>query len=146
MSITEAVTSMVIIGLGVLGTTSLRYQSSLDSRRAEVGMNASRVTLMMTETWHGVQGSATFNPLTLLGSDLDIEASGGPTEPSGFTLLGKYNIELDNVSYYSTLSYKDINSSLRALNVTVTWMQSGVEDAAVDDSDSSFALTSYVEK
>lgn len=146
LSITETLVSMVVIGLGVLGAMSLRYQSSLDSRRAEVGMNASRIALMMTETWHGAQGSTTFDPLTLLGSDLNIEASGGPAEPNNFTLLGKYQIELNNVSYYSTLSYKDINASLRALNVIVTWEQKGIKDADLDDSDKSFALTTYVEK
>lgn len=144
LSLIEIVISMVIIGLGVLGTISLRYQSSLDATRAEVGINASRTALMLTETWHGTGGSTTFDPLTLLGSDLDIEADAGPTKPNGFTLLGKYRIELNDASYYSTLSYKDIGASLRALNVIITWQRKGIEDAAVDDSDESYALTTYV--
>jgi len=146
LSIIETVIAIVIIALAVLGTISLRYQSTLDTRRAEVGTAASRVALMLTETWRGLQGSETFNPLALLSTELEIQTGGGPAEPNGFTLLGNYLVELKNVSYYTTLSYKDINSSLRALNVTVAWEQRGTEDAALDGSDKTFILTTYAEK
>jgi hypothetical protein len=50
------------------------------------------------------------------------------------------------VEYYTGLSYKDINASLRALNVQIEWEQKGAEQATADESDKSFALTVYVEK
>lgn len=146
LSITETIISVIIVALGIIGTMSLRYQSSLDSRRAKVGMNASRIALMMTEAWRGAQGGTAFDPVTLLSDDLNVETADGPDQPDGFTVLDKYQIELNGVSYYSTLSYKDVNASLRALNIIVVWEQKGVKDAAFNDSDNSFALTTYVQK
>ncbi len=146
LSIIETVIAIVIIGLAVLGTMTLRYQSTLDVRRAEVATAASRVALTLTETWRGLQGSATFNPVVLLSEELPMQLGDGPAEPNGFTPLGDYVVDLANVNYYTTLSYKDVNSSLRALNVTVTWQQGGTAGAVLDDSDKTFGLTTYVER
>ncbi len=145
-SITEAIVAMLVVAIAVIGTISLRYQSSKDARRAEVAMPASRLALMMVETWRGVAGSETFDPVTSLSSEISIEAAVGPTEPNGFTLLGTYKAQLNNVEYYTALSYKDINADLRALNVQVEWEQKGAEQATANESDKSFALTVYVVK
>ncbi len=145
-SITDVIVAMLVVAIAVIGTISLRYQSSMDAKRAEVAMPASRLALMMVETWRGFAGSETFNPVTSLSSDITIENSGGPTAPGGFTLLGTYKVQLNNVEYYTALSYKDINASLRALNVQIEWEQKGAEQATANESDKSFALTVYVEK
>jgi hypothetical protein len=137
---------MLVVAIAVIGTISLRYQSSIDARRAEVAMPASRLALMMVETWRGVAGTETFDPVSSLSSEITIEKSGGPTEPAGYSLLGTYKVQLNNVDYYTGLSYKDINAVLRALNVTVEWEQGGRQQATADESDKSFALTLYVEK
>jgi hypothetical protein len=145
-SITDAIVAMLVVAIAVIGTITLRYQSSMDARRAEVGMIGSRLALMMVETWRGVAGSGTFDPVTSLSSDITIENSEGPTEPNGFTPQGTYKVQLNNVDYYTGLSYKDINADLRALNVQIEWEQKGAEQATADESDKSFALTVYVEK
>ncbi|MBN1796422.1 MAG: hypothetical protein JW804_07100 [Sedimentisphaerales bacterium] len=145
-SIVEAMIAVLVVAIAILGTMSLRYQSTLDYRRAEVGVSGSRLALMLVETWRGSAGSDTFDPVATFSTDLTIEADDGPDEPSGFILLGKYKIELNNVNYFVTLSYKDINSDLRALNSNVTWEQRGTEETEVEDTDKSFALTIYVEK
>jgi hypothetical protein len=146
LSIIETVIAIVIIALAVLGTTSLRYQSTLDTRRAEVATTASRLTLMLTETWRGRQGSKTFDPVALLGADIQIQAGDGPAQPTGFTLLGKYLVRLSNINFYATLSYNNLTPSLRALNVTVAWQQQGIKDSDFDDSDKTCTLTAYVEQ
>ena len=145
-SIVEAIVAMLVVAIAVIGTISLRYQSSMDAKRAEVAMPASRLALMMVETWRGVAGSETFDPVTSLSSEISIEAAAGPAEPNGFTLLGTYKAQLNSVEYYTGLSYKDINASLRALNVQIEWEQKGAEQATANESDKSFALTVYAEK
>ena len=145
-SIPEATVAMAVVAIAVLGTMSLRYQSTLDARRAEVAMTASRLALMMTETWRGLAGTETFDPVDSFNTELVIEAGSGPDEPNGFTLLGKYNVNLNGVEYYTALSYKDLNTSLRALNVQVEWEQRGTTDATADMSDKSFALTIYTQR
>ena len=145
-SIIEAIVAMLVVAIAVIGTISLRYQSSIDAKKAEVAMPASRLALMMVETWRGFAGSETFDPVNSLNSDITIENNGGPTAPGGFTLLGTYKVQLNNVEYYTALSYKDINADLRALNVQVEWEQKGAEQATANESDKSFALTVYVEK
>lgn len=137
---------MLIVAIAILGTMSLRYQSTLDAKRAEVGMSASRLVLMMTETWRGLEGSETFDPVSSFNSELTIETGQGPDVPNGFTLLGNYKVTLNDVDYYMTLSYKDINAALRKLNVQATWEQRGTENATMVMSDKSFALTTYIRK
>lgn len=144
LSIIEALISVIVVITAILGTASLRYQAVLDSKRAEVGMAASRLALMLVESWRGLQGTTAYNPVTELGAQLTIESDSGPTQPDGFTVLGSYAIVLNNASYYATLSYKDANASLRQLNVTVSWEQKGLTGASLDSSDKLFALTTYV--
>jgi len=145
-SIVETIVAMLVVAIAILGTISLRYQSTLDARRAETGIAGVQLALTLAETWRGSAGSETFDPITVLGSDLTIETDDGPDVPSGFTLLGKYKIELSSANYFATLSYKDINSSLRALNSTVSWEQRGIVETEADDADKSFGLTIYVDK
>ena len=66
--------------------------------------------------------------------------------PDGFTLLGKYKVNLNGADYYTTFSYKDINAALRQLNVQAAWEQRGTVNATMDMSDKAFAITTYTEK
>lgn len=145
-SIVEAIVATIIIAIAVLGTMSLRYQSRLDNRRAEVGMAASRLGLMLAETWRGEGGNAAFDPIVTFGSDINIETAAGPNEPGGFTPIGTYHAVLNNIDCYTTLSYKDIYADFRALNVIVAWEQRGAIQAGSDMSDKAFALTVYADR
>jgi hypothetical protein len=91
-----------------------------------------------------MQGSETYDPVARLGAGMAITASEGPDAPEGYTVLGSYEIVLNDITFYATLSRKDINSSLRALNTTVVWAQRTHEQNGLDDSDKSFELTTYV--
>jgi hypothetical protein len=145
-TIPEAIIAMLIMAIAVLGTMSMRYQSVLDSKRADVGISASRLVLMITETWRCLAGSETFDPISTFGSELTIEQGEGPDVPDGFTLLGNYKITFNGVEYYTTLSYQDINTAIRQLNVQAAWEQRGTEQATLDMSDKNFAITAYAEK
>jgi hypothetical protein len=107
---------------------------------------------MLCESWRGIQGDLTYNPMTILGSDLTITISEGPTNPDGFTLLGSYRILLDNpgdenndynITYYATLSWRDIQPGLRELNVIVAWAQRDQGAGDFAGTDKSYSLTIY---
>ena len=117
---------------------------------------ANRIALLLCETWRGIKGDPDYNPVTDLNSNLMISSSNGPDSPDGFTSLGSYTIKLGinnaneedktyHISYYATLSWKDIEPGLRMLNVNISWAQ---KDSGVDgfeNTDKSFSLTFYTE-
>ena len=154
VSLVGAMVAVVILLIALIGTSSFRYYAALDGRRAGTQTTAARVALTLCESWRGVKGDQTFDPTALLGSDLQISTSAsGPDKPADFVLLGSYIVALDyieSVNYNVTLSWKDIQTGLRALNVVVTW-------ASRDDSvksknvltvptpDKSFSLTIYTQ-
>jgi hypothetical protein len=144
--------AVVILLIALIGTSSFRYYAALDGRRANTQTTAARIALTLCESWQGVKGAQTYDPAVHLSSDLQITQSGtGPDKPGDFTLLGSYVVALDyieNVNYNATLSWKDVQPGLRALNVIVTWAsrdrtvssKAGTAEAAPDKS---FALTVY---
>jgi hypothetical protein len=146
--------AVAIILIAIIGTSNFRYYTALDTRKATAQTEAARIALLLCESWRGVQGDLTYNPITNLGSDLTISENTGPQSPADFTKLGSYLIQLvDNsdqnykneyhISYYVTMSWKDIQSGLRALNVTISWAQRDMSDGGYDKADKSFTLTIY---
>ena len=109
-------------------------------------VGAARIGVLLCEGWRGVKGSDAYDPTTYSGSDLVITASSGPEEPEGFTLLGSYTVELNGGNYYATLSWNDVYTELRALNVVVTWTLRGQEGVGFEGIDELFRLTTYTAK
>jgi hypothetical protein len=151
-TLVSAMVAVAVILIALIGTSNFRYYSALDARKATAQTTGARIALILCESWRGIQGDQTYDPTTSLGSDLTITYSDGPENPDDFTLLGSYEIILDNpgnedndynITYYATLSWKDIQPGLRALNVIVVWAQrdQGVEGFA--GTDKSFSLTIY---
>jgi len=141
--------SVAIILVALIGTINFRYYATLDARKAAAQTTASRIALMLCENWRGIQGDISYDPVAYLGPDITLTQSEGPGNPDDFTLLGSYKIVLDEddndaegSDYYATLSWKDIQPGLRALNVTVTWAQRG--GSGLENTDKSFRLTTYV--
>lgn len=145
--------AVAIILIAIIGTSNFRYYTALDSRRATAQTEAARIALLLCESWRGVQGDLNFDPITNLGSDLTLSIEEGPECPEDFTSLGSYLIMLDknddqddseyHISYYTTLSWNDIQPGLRALNVTVAWAQRDLSVGGYDSADKSFTLTIY---
>ena len=134
---------MVIILVALIGTSNFRYFSTLDAQKAAAKITASRIGLMLCENWRGIGGIETYDPATSLGSDLTITTSTGPAEPADFTLLGSYTITVNGANYYITLSWKDVSTGLRALNIIVAWAQRTQGVSSLNDADKSFKLTTY---
>ena len=145
MSLVGTMVAVVILLIAVIGTSSFRYCAALDARRADAQTSAARIALMLCESWSGVDGAVTYNPILQLGSDLVVTQSiTGPAKASDFTLLGTYKVVLKDfhgVNHYATLSWKDVQPGLRALNVVVAWAQRGAGADKVENVDKSFRLT-----
>lgn len=120
-SLIDALVAAVILIVGVLGTMMYRYHSTLDIRKANEQFQATTLAVTLSETWRGLGGSETFDPIVHFHSHLDITSDSDVEKPEDFTLLGGYQITVDNKAYTATLSYKDTISSLRTLNISIEW-------------------------
>lgn len=120
-SLVDALVAVVMIIIIVLGATMYRYYSTLEVRKAQEQLKASRLAVTLCETWRAASGSAGYDPSDHLGSD-NVSFSGqGASKPSGYILQNNYEIAFDDLDCKATLSYKDESSDLRALNIIVAW-------------------------
>ena len=142
-SLVSILIAMTILIAALIGTSNFRYYSAMDARKAAAKITASRIGLMLCENWRGLGGSETYDPVAFLSSDLTITASSGPPEPSDFTLLGSYTVSVNGANFYITLSWKDVNPGLRALNIIVSWAQRELGQSSLSDADRSFTFTTY---
>ncbi len=142
-SLISVMIAMAILLAALIGTSNFRYYSTLDAQKAAAKITASRIGLMLCENWRGIGGVETYDPAASLGSTLTITSSTGPAKPADFTLLGSYTITLNGANYYITLSWKDVSTGLRALNIIVTWAQRTQGTSSLNDADTSFKLTTY---
>ena len=135
----DTITASLILIIVIIGAMQYRYHSMLIYKKAKMKYGASQIAQTLCESWSGVSGSESFNPVVILDSDISIEESDqSQSEPDGFTLLGYYQLVVDDYTYDTTLSWEDINSGLRALNVIVSW------PLGRSGEDNVFSMTSYV--
>jgi Tfp pilus assembly protein PilV len=144
VSLVETMNAIVILSIGLIGISGYRYCSTLDAHKADMYIESARIGYLLSESWRGMQGSEAYNPVVRLGNSLTITTSSGPVAPEGYTALGSYRIVLNDDVFYATLSWKDINSGLRALNVDLIWAQGSQRRNNIDEADKSFELTTYV--
>lgn len=150
-TLVEVMGAILILLVAALGASAYRYHAALDTRKAAAHAGAARVCLLLCESWRGVKGIETYNPTTHFGSDLAITTiteTGGleyQYKGAGFTLLGGYTVVANGIDYYALLSWKDIGTGLRALNVVVAWSPVGQSSTTVDyyAYKNSFKLTTY---
>lgn len=142
-SLVGVMIAMAILLAALIGTSNFRYYSTLDAQKAAAKITAARIGLMLCENWRGLGGTETYDPAISLGTDLTITPSAGPDKPGDFTLLGSYTITLNGANYYMTLSWKDVSTGLRALNIIVAWAQREQGTSSLNDADKSFKLTTY---
>ena len=144
ISLTETMHAVAILAITLIGVSGYRYCSTLDTRKADAYIASARIGYLLSESWRGMQGSETYDPVARLGAGLAITASEGPDAPGGYTVLGSYKIVLNDITFYANLSWKDISSTLRAMNTTIAWAQRTHEQTDINDADKSFELTTYV--
>ena len=147
-SLVDTMVAVVILLIAVIGTSIFRYNAVLDGRKFDTQTTAARLGLMLSESWRGINGDLAFDPRRLSNSDLTVSQTiqSYSAKPLDFTLLGSYTITLNDshgANYHAILSWKDIQSGLRALNVVVAWAQRGAGQDGVENVDKSFKLTVY---
>lgn len=147
-TLVDSLISVSVLLISIIGTSSMRYYSVLDGRKAHTQIAAARIALTLCESWQGLKGNINYDPVANLNSIVSASVSQGPDKPSDFTLLGSYKIILDSsdnnangADYFATLSWKDIQPGLRALNVTVAWAQRGRKN--FNNTDKTFTLVTY---
>jgi hypothetical protein len=151
VSLVGTLVAVVILLIALIGTSTFRYSAAMDGRRADSQTRAARIALALCESWRGLNGDATYNPIQLGTSEMSIAKSSwyGHSVPDDFTPLGDYAITLDNdpagVNYYATLSWKDVQPGLRAMNVNVAWAQRGQGADGRENVDKSYVLTVYAQ-
>lgn len=144
VSLIEVMTAMLILTIAVLGAMAYRYYSALDARKADIQITASRLGSLLCESWRGVKGAETYDPITYFGSDLAIDTVyEGPDIPADFGLLGIYKVAAGGIDYYAVLSWRSVSPGLRALNITVAWNPQGSGAGIFWLPDKSFRLTTY---
>lgn len=145
-SLIEILVAVTVLAFALIGISAYNYYSALRTRRANLHENGIRMAILLCEGWSGIDGGPAFDPVATFGSDLDITADSGPAYPDEFTSLGSYRIAVEGFYYYVTLSWKDIDSDIKALNVIVNWDIFGRGASALADSGKSYQLTTYVLK
>ena len=159
----EIMVATVILVIAILGTSAFRYNAALSARQAEAKTDAAWIAQMLSESWRSASEPNTFDAATALdlvasfGSEYATifaiyNTEQGPYVADGFTLLGYYKVEIDDnnegdeISYWATLSQKEVSPGLRALNVVVEWdPRSSVTDYYWHSAHQrSFKLTTYV--
>ena len=144
LTLIEVLLAALVLSIAILGTITYRYYSALDGRRALIHATATRTAQLLTESWQGTNGSQSYDPVSHLSCDnLTITTGIGPQAPDGFTSLDSYELLFNNMKFYATLSYKDLQPGLRALNVALAWSQRDKSENNLDDMDKLLQLTTY---
>jgi FlaG/FlaF family flagellin (archaellin) len=152
VSLVGTMVAVTILLIALIGTSTFRYAAAMDGRKARAHTTAARIALVLGESWRGIKGDTTFEPKVLKTSDMTVGLSSwnGHETPDGFTLLGNYAVvldddDVDSLNYYATMSWKDVQPGLRALNVSVAWAQRGPGADDTENVDKSFGLTVYTQ-
>jgi prepilin-type N-terminal cleavage/methylation domain-containing protein len=156
VTLIEILVAMAALAIAVLGTSYFRYYSALDARKANIQIAGTRAGLLLCESWKGLKGTETYDPVACFSADMTIIADStipfssghaitGPVVDEGFTELGTYAVTVNGITYHAVLSWKDVSAGLRALNIIIVWELLGREVTGATDVSRlrSFNLTTY---
>ena len=122
VSLVEVATAIIVLTISMLGTAGYRHHAAIQSKRAQAKVNATRAAQALIDTWCGLYGDQAYRPETHLSPLLTVAPyATGPACPAGFTELGTYEVLVDQVPYYATLSYLDTEPGYRTLSVVIGW-------------------------
>ena len=129
-TLVEIAISILIIMVLVTGAMGYQYRSTCDVKFSEIQATAARLSMFLLERWKGAEGAVDFDPVSALSSEITIDTSAtGPSLPedgggTSLTLLDYYEIEIEGVYYYMTLSWSDASSlEPKVLNATTAWIR-----------------------
>jgi prepilin-type N-terminal cleavage/methylation domain-containing protein len=144
VSIIEVTIAIVILSIGMLGASGFRYHTAIRSKRAQVQTDGTRAAQALIDTWCGLYGDEGYLPETHLSPLLTVAPSvSGPLPPTGFTELGTYEVIVDDVPFYATLSYNDGEVGFRTLSVVIGW-RSDYETGTLSETDKTVNVATCV--
>jgi Tfp pilus assembly protein PilV len=135
-SLVEVALCLLLFMVVALGSMYYRYTAVLMAQHAQAQLAGADLAVTLLEAWQGLGGSESYGPETALPSFLTVSAATGGSAPSGYTLLGAYDIIIGDRTYRSTLYWKDTQTNLRELGVAVSWPFG-------DEQQKTFQLTTY---
>ncbi len=147
-TVMETIIASIIFVIAIIGTGAYRYQAAMSAHKTDLYSTGVRTALLLCEGWAGADGNSTFNPVSVFNPQLNISTSTtGTAVPTGYTKLGYYKIIVDGVTYFATLSWKDISSGgVRSLNVMVKWDLCDRGTNTLATANQSYHLTTYVKQ
>ena len=139
----ESLVAITILLAAVVGGLWYQYFATLDANKADMHIASHRIGLLLLEGWKAEEAQTDYDPVVLFGSEMDI-ANSTAGEPGAqlSELLGSYVVEDDGVNYYITLSYADVASMPRVINVSVAWNHKG-GNSDYSEVDSETSITSF---
>ncbi len=124
-TLVEIMITIAILSVVVIGASGYRYYAALDARKASMQATASRIGLLLCESWRGVNGTDTYDPVAQFSSELaiteNLNFNNYGYKDENFTLLGNYEVSINSTNYCAILSWKDVATGLRAVNIVVVW-------------------------
>jgi Tfp pilus assembly protein PilE len=84
VTLIEVVVSILVVMVLSTGALSYQYYSTRDVAHSEAQAAASRIAILLLESWKGLDGDTDYDPEELFDSDLEIQAGSRLTgdEPS----------------------------------------------------------------
>jgi hypothetical protein len=101
-----------------------------DAKLSKTRAAATRASLLLLEEWRRADGTADFDPVSVIDAKIPIHKSTtGPGIPMNMKeecrnlrVLGSYEIEIEEIYYYVTLFSNEVSSlKPKVLNATVSW-------------------------
>jgi len=146
MSLAELMVAMTVLIISLLGAVKFRYYSNLDAHKAEVQNKAVRLGSTIIGRWKIMGNYSSYDLAVDMSDILTIsELESGPAITGGFTTIGYYLIEFENVNFYVTLgNIASTSSKPETLTITVGWM---IDNEEWDTSEGyrTVDITSYAE-
>ena len=144
-TLVEIMITITILSVAVIGASGYRYYAALDARKGAMKTTAARIGLLLCESWRGVNGTDTYDPVAQFSSELaiteNLNFNNSGYKDENFTLLGNYEVSINGTNYCAILSWRDVAAGLRAVNIVVVWP---LQDGYLQGSPyGPFGLTAY---
>jgi len=148
VTLVEVMAAAAVLVVVIIGASAYRYHAALQEKRAAMQMTSSQFASLLCESWRGAGSTEMYDPRTALGASLPLKKvrASRDAAPDGFTILGRYVANIDDVAYNALLSWRNATPSLRELNVVVGWSQLNPGTPDPDKVDKLYKLTTYVSR
>ena len=121
LTFVEILVSLLVVLIVVVGVMGYLYAGMANTREAEARMSASRLALLIMESWKANDADITiFNPTQLAGPRIKVDDKNTVVPSGGLSkLLGNPRVTFNGVSYFVKLTYDE--EQPQKMEVLVAW-------------------------